>query len=109
MQWSQNLVDAGKKVDFDFSAAKKFGKYLKEAGFEDITIKWQNWPVGPWAKGAKNKQIGRWWAEDMKDVTRNSSAMFTRVAGWTQTEFDVFVAKIAQEIDEGKRHMWVEQ
>ncbi|CAJ2513253.1 Uu.00g013720.m01.CDS01 [Anthostomella pinea] len=69
---------------------------------------WQNWPVEPWARGAKNKRIGRLWAEDMKHVTRNTAAMFTRVLGWSAEEFEVFAARIAEEIDAGEKHMWVE-
>ena len=58
--------------------------------------------------GARNKQIGRWWAEDLKDVARNTMALFTRVLGWTQEEFDVFAVKISEEIDTGQRHTWTE-
>ena len=108
VEWSRLLVGAGKKVGLDFDAPKKIRGYLEDAGFVNINVKWQNWPVGPWAKGSKNKEIGRWWAEDMKDVTRNTAAMFTRVLGWKPEEFEVFAANITNEIREGKKHMWIE-
>lgn len=82
VQWSQYLIEAGKRVGLEFSVAKGLQDRLQAAGFENIRIEWQHWPVGTWAKGSKNKQIGRWWAEDMKEVSRNSAALFTRVLGW---------------------------
>lgn len=108
VRWSHDVIAAGEKVGLDFAAPKKLGALLADAGYEDISVKWMNWPLGTWAKGARNKQIGRWWAEDMKDVSRNASALFTRVLGWKPDEFEVFAAEIAREIDSGKRHMWIE-
>jgi hypothetical protein len=81
---------------------------LADAGFTNITFHWQNWPFGTWAKGEKNKKIGRWWAEDIKEACRNSNAMFTRVLGWKQEEFDVLVAKVVNEVDAQKKHVWAE-
>lgn len=81
---------------------------LQDAGFVDVTVRWMHWPVGTWAKGARNKEIGRWWAEDMRDVTKSTSAMFTRVLGWSQEEFDEYHLKIAEEIDRQEKHLWNE-
>lgn len=108
VEWADYLCEAGVKVGLEFSAPKKLRGYLQDTGFTNINVKWQNWPVGPWAKGAKNKEIGHWWAEDMKDVTRNTGAMFTRVFGWKPEEYEVYAAKIANEITAQKKHVWVE-
>lgn len=108
VQWTDHFIEGGKHTGHDFVAPKRMHTLLQEAGFVDISVKWMNWPLGPWAKGAKNKRIGRWWAEDMKELTKGSGAMFTRVLGWTQEEFDVLAAEIAREIDGQKRHMWIE-
>ena len=108
VKWSEGLIEGGNKVGLDFAAAKRLGPLLQAQGFTNINVKWQNFPVGPWAKGQKNKAIGRWWAHDMQEVARNTGALFTRVLGWEAEEFELFAAKIANEIDEGKRHMWTE-
>jgi hypothetical protein len=106
--WAENLLAAGYQIGLDFSAPKKLRGYLHDAGFSNVNVKWQNWPIGQWAKGARNKEIGKWWAEDMKDVVRTTGAMFTRVLGWKPEEVEVYAANIANEIDGGKKHMWVE-
>jgi len=108
VQWGDGLIEAGSKAGLDFSVPERLGGLLQDAGFRNVTVNWQKWPVGPWAKGTKNKEVGRWWAEDLQDVVRNSSALFTRVLDWTTEDFEVFAAETANEIRFGKRHMWVD-
>lgn len=108
VQWSEGLLEGGAKVGLDFAAAQRLGPLLQAQGFVNINVKWQNFPVGVWAKGSKNKAIGKLWAQDMKEVSTNTAAMFTRVLGWKAEEFEVFATNIANEINEGKKHMWTE-
>lgn len=108
VKWSHLLDEAGLKVGLEFKAPGRLRGYLEETGFSNVHVKWQNWPVGTWAKGSRNKAIGRWWAEDLKDVTRNTGAIFTRVLGWKQEEVEVYAANIAKEINAQEKHMWVE-
>jgi len=106
VQWSNYVVEAGNKAGLDLSAPTKLGEMLQAQGFTNINIQWQNWPIGPWARGAKNKEIGRWWAEDLQDGCRNAAALFTRVLGWTPEEFEEFVTKAVNEIRTMEKHMW---
>ena len=108
VQWSQYVVQAGAQVDLNFSAPEELESMLHRAGFTNVAVEWQKWPVGPWAKGARNKQIGQWWAEDMKGVSRSTAALFTRILGWTSDEFALFADKIKDEIDSGEKYMWVD-
>jgi len=73
-----------------------------------VSIFRQNWPIGPWAKGKKNKEIGYWFAEDVQDGVRNAEALFTRMLGWSSQEFAVAAANVNNEIKGRKKHMWFE-
>ncbi|KAK5114621.1 hypothetical protein LTR85_010198 [Meristemomyces frigidus] len=108
VQWSAGAAEAGHVSGLDFTAPKKLEGLLQATGFTNIKVQWQNWPVGTWAKGAKNKHIGRWWAEDLKTGVRSTAALFTRVHGWTVEEFEVFAAKVVNEIDSQEKHVWFE-
>ncbi|KYG42893.1 hypothetical protein M433DRAFT_72859, partial [Acidomyces richmondensis BFW] len=108
VKWAEQMNEAAAKAGLDLVAPGKFDRQLQEAGFTNITLKWQNWPIGPWAKGRKNKEIGRWFAEDVQDGVRNAEALFTRMLGWSSEEFAVAAANVNNEIKERKKHMWIE-
>lgn len=58
IEWSRLLIEAAKKIGKDFSFPEKMASLLQDAGFVNVKIHWQHWPVGPWAKGKKEKDIG---------------------------------------------------
>jgi hypothetical protein len=41
-------------------------------------------------------------------VTKGSSAIFTRVPGWKQEEYEAFAEKIREEVDGRKYHTFME-
>ena len=80
---------------------------LRAQGFVDIHAKQFNWPVGRWAKGEKNKLLGRFVQEDLNDWLPSSAlALFTRVLKWSREEVEVFLATVRQELKDKKRHFW---
>lgn len=107
-RWSHGMVEGGNKAGLDFSAPDKLKRLLQEAEYVDVNVQWHKWPVGPWAKGEKYKEIGRAWAEDLKIVTRGTIALFTRVLGWSSEDFERFADDMRDEIEGGKRYMWVD-
>jgi len=108
VKWAEQMNEAVGKAGLDPVAPSKFDRQLQEAGFTNIVLKWQNWPIGPWAKGKKNKEIGYWFAEDVQDGVRNAEALFTRMLGWSSQEFAVAAANVNNEIKGRKKHMWFE-
>lgn len=106
MRWSRGMIEAGGKAGLDMAAPDKLERLLQETGFVDVTVQWQKWPIGRWAKALKHKEIGEAWAENLKIVTRGSSALFTRLLGWPSEEFDALADDIIDEINSGGRHMW---
>ena len=44
----------------------------------------------------------------MQDVVKNTGALFTRVLGWKKEEYDVYAAKVTEEMRSRKRHTFVE-
>ena len=106
VQWTDHIIEGLNRIVRDFMVAEKFEPMLEAAGFEDVHIACQEWPIGTWAKGRKNKEIGLLTAENLKDGAKNSMSIFTSVLGWQLEEFEVLNAKIAEEIQEGKWHLY---
>ncbi|CCX09307.1 S-adenosyl-L-methionine-dependent methyltransferase [Pyronema domesticum] len=90
--------DHGMKVYVDYlrESLEKIGrppvdgrfmtKLLEGAGFEDVRAVKANQPVGPWAKGAKVKQVGAMALLQSTETIYESygMALFTRVLGMDQ-------------------------
>jgi hypothetical protein len=77
---------------------------LRAAGFVNIHAKHYKWPIGPWAKGEKNKLLGRFALEDTMDWLPSSAlALFTQMFGWSREEVEVFLASVRKEIKEDKK------
>jgi hypothetical protein len=58
--WGKVSVDAGELFGKTLKICDLMKGYIEEAGFEGVTQRVYKWPIGPWAKGAKMKEIGAW-------------------------------------------------
>lgn len=106
IKWTLIGIDASKKVGIDLAAPLSWPEQLRSVGFTDIHIRWFNWPIGPWAKQAKNKVIGRYALENFHDAAGATVALFTRVLGWSDEEFQVLAAEVRNEQKEQKVHLY---
>jgi hypothetical protein len=76
------MMEAARRIGRDFQAPTKWSQLLEEAGFVDIDIKWVNWPIGSWAKGDKNKLMGRLTFENFYAGTYVTVPLFSAL-GWS--------------------------
>ena len=76
------FIEAGKKIGMSFSILDEMEGYLKEAGFEDVTLHAYRWPVGPWSKDPKLKELGKWSQLHLLEGLEGMvMALLTRVMG----------------------------
>jgi len=83
-------------------------EYLLDAGFIDIRSKWYNWPIGPWAKHRKSKELGRLVYLDLYDGVAAVVPLFQNVLGYTAEEAQVLVAEVRKEFREQKVHLYLQ-
>ncbi|OCL06650.1 S-adenosyl-L-methionine-dependent methyltransferase [Glonium stellatum] len=108
LKWSQLLGESAAKMGMDMYLPGALAESLRRAGFINIHSKHYKWPIGSWAKGEKNKLLGRFALEDTLDWLPSSAlALFTRVLGWSREEVEVFLASVRKELkDDKKRHFY---
>jgi hypothetical protein len=99
-------MEASTKVGVDLQAPLLWPEQLRSVGFTDIHIRWFNWPLGPWAKQARNKTIGRYALADLQEGVGATVALFTKGFGWSDEEFQVLVANVRKEQKEQKVHLY---
>ena len=98
-------------------ASEKFGKSmsdygtwerkLRNAGFTDVTAKLFKVPTKPWPKDPKLKEIGKYLqAQFMDSVRAYSTALFSRILGWSHDEIDVLLAYVGNETKDMSIHSY---
>jgi SAM-dependent methyltransferase len=100
-------------------SSTKFGKRLNSAGeemstafrslpFIGVAHEKHRIPIGRWAKGARNKEVGMYLKAQMLDsVEPVSMAYFTRVLGWSREETLVFIAQVREAFRDERKHLFV--
>ena len=81
-RWSEIFVQAGEKMGKTFRILDLQRDYLVDAGFTHVIEKKFKMPLGPWAKDAKLKEVGRWHLlECYQGIEGWAIALLTRVMG----------------------------
>ncbi|KAF2084306.1 S-adenosyl-L-methionine-dependent methyltransferase [Saccharata proteae CBS 121410] len=108
MYCSNTLAKAAAVAGLNMKAPAQFKDWLKEAGFVDIHIKRYKWPIGPWAKGSKEKTLGRWALQDCLDALQGGTlGLFTRVLGWSVEEVETLLSEVRKEMKGEKSHCYM--
>jgi len=106
IQWSTYCMEAGAITGLNLQAPLSWPDQLRAIGFEDIHVRWFNWPLGPWAKHKKNKMLGRWGLANFLDGVGAANALFTRALRWSTDETNILVAQVREELREQELHLY---
>ncbi len=107
LKWSKLVIDAGVTMGRSCDAALQFKGLLEAAGFEEVTEIIYKWPVNPWPKDKKLKEIGTWQFENLyHGISGLSMAFFTRFLGWDRTELEVFLAEVRENMKDRTMHAY---
>ena len=107
IEWANKGISATKRLGMDAAAPLRWVENLRAAGFVDIHVKWINWPIGPWAKGKKNKVVGRWAMADMLEALKAPVKLFTNLLGYTNEEYELLIADVRKEYRDQKIHLYL--
>ncbi|KAK7565345.1 S-adenosyl-L-methionine-dependent methyltransferase [Phyllosticta paracitricarpa] len=99
---------AAAMVGLDMQAPSKFPQMLRALGFEDVHTRRYKWPIGPWAKGSKEKLLGQWALQDCFDGMQGGTmAFFTRVLKMKSEEVEARLAEARKEMKGQKIHLYL--
>ncbi|OBR02190.1 TAM domain methyltransferase [Colletotrichum higginsianum IMI 349063] len=98
LKWTNLLVEATEKLGRPVTVAASFKQMLEDAGFVDVEEKKRMWPINPWPKDEKLRELGSWSLESaMSGIEAVSLGLFTRVLDWSPEETRVFCAYVRNE------------
>ena len=104
-----NLVSKGTAaLGKDWTRAAHYKKYLEEAGFEGVTEKNFESPVGTWARGKRINMLGSWGREDMLSAVEGISlAVLTRGLGVTKEEVHELLVGVRDDMKSDRIHIYI--
>lgn len=56
-QWTNHMMEAGEKIGRPLNATQQYKTQLEAAGFVDVVVEVQKWPINQWSKDKKAKQV----------------------------------------------------
>jgi hypothetical protein len=102
-QWYQTVVKAFEVISRGVKEAENHAERLRTAGFEEVHNEINKWPINPWPKDPKLKQLGFWSRENMLDCLEAWAIVpFTKFLGWTPEEVQVSLAKARADLKDSK-------
>ncbi|KAK4172390.1 Phosphoethanolamine N-methyltransferase 1 [Triangularia setosa] len=107
-KWNEHVIKAGHLLNHSIESAKYYKQQMVDAGFVNVTEKVYKWPINPWPKDPKYKEIGLWTEENFcGGIFGLSVALFTRALGWTSEELEVFLVEVRKDLrDRGVHAYW---
>lgn len=109
VKWIALLIEAANKTGRPLDQTPNFEKWMRDAGFVDIQKVVYKWPINPWPKNEKDKELGLWSQQNWLDGCQGFSlAYLTRVLGWKPEEVEVLLADIRKDLTNRKIHGYSE-
>ncbi|KAK4497975.1 hypothetical protein PRZ48_010631 [Zasmidium cellare] len=106
LKWGQYCYDAAAKAGINVRASEGFEEMLKKQGFVNVQTYELQWPIGTWAKGRREKVIGRLTLENMgKAVPGIGMGLLGEGLGWTKEEVEVFSEEVKADMERGRYYV----
>ncbi|KAJ4351849.1 uncharacterized protein N0V89_007193 [Didymosphaeria variabile] len=106
--FSQTILTIGaEKTGQRFDTLLHMKTWMEAAGFTDVAEHHFIWPIGPWPKDPKLKELGRWGERNWQDGLEGwIMALYTRILGWSYQQVMDFVGEFRKVIKDRKNHYY---
>ncbi|RYP50043.1 hypothetical protein DL768_004329 [Monosporascus sp. mg162] len=105
MKWINTLLGAARKIDRDPCPGVSLEKWVKEAGFKNVTHHRFKFPIGPWPRDPKMKEIGMYnLSQVLQGLEGFSLRLFCGVLGWQREELLVLTSMVRKELKNRSIH-----
>ena len=97
--WQSKLHEAANKIGRTMEVAVHLETWVRDAGFADVVQHKTTVPNAPWPRDKELKALGAYQLLNMLDAASSyGQAHFTRVLGWSATEYEVLSAKVRTQL-----------
>lgn len=97
-KWGRKIAAICATLGIDASSALEHGDRLRNRGFTDVSEVHLPCPLGPWAKGQRQKRLGWMARKDLYEGIDGISKKLFLMLGDTEAEVDAFIEKCKEEL-----------
>lgn len=101
IEWTKLRLKAAAELGIDQGVVGRLPELLFEAGFVDVHVHDDKWPIGPWMEDEKMKEIGDMTLELLQLSITGLSQMLANLA-MGEREVGEFVGQVREELGVGK-------
>lgn len=109
-KWTTSISTAILKTGIDVTTETVNGhpQRLKDAGFVNVNEVRSKWPIGPWARGEKEKRIGALFLKDIHSNVENlSKRIFIGMLGYSEEDYAKMVEEVREDLMNRAIHMYM--
>lgn len=109
MEWQQAINYAGELSGRELNIYHKLENWMKEAGFEDVSLSVYVLPFSPWPRDPYLKALGKYQAVQLQQaIDSYSLRLYTSVLGWGADAAKIHNSIVKQELRDKKLHAYVQ-
>ncbi|KAF2094351.1 S-adenosyl-L-methionine-dependent methyltransferase, partial [Rhizodiscina lignyota] len=98
-KWGVEIRRACQKVGIESMASVEHPTRLKKVGFENVNEHVLKAPIGPWAKGKREKRLGAMARKDLSDGLDGISTKLFHILGYKEEEVKALLDAVKEELD----------
>ncbi|CAM1510020.1 Fc.00g003550.m01.CDS01 [Cosmosporella sp. VM-42] len=108
VRWRRLLIEAATKLGRPFMDPKTYKPMMEEIGFTEVEETLHKWPLNPWPRDPKLKELGAWTFENiMNGMEAFSLALLSRSFGWDKDEIEVFLVDVRKNLKDRRIHAYL--
>jgi len=97
-QWKTDMLAATKKVGVDSLKTLEHPKMMADQGMQSIGVRQLKIPLGPWAKGKREKQIGVFAQKDLVEGLDGISTKLLLLMGYEPEALNKFLEDVRKDL-----------
>ncbi|KAK0649780.1 S-adenosyl-L-methionine-dependent methyltransferase [Cercophora newfieldiana] len=108
MKWVRLLMEASERMGRPFVDPTRLKEQMEAIGFQDVQVQKDKWPMNPWPKGHRWKELGAAVLENFDEGLESFSyKLCTEGLGWTKEEVDELLVEVRKNIHDRSLHLYI--